>query len=144
MNVLSSKMIGKYNYPKVKEYVEDELFNITFLGTKLMCLLPPDAGRQICTSEKVDSSHALGSKQEKYVEKKDYLEREIEKEKALHQESFELMTDEEITIFEETFIYQLSDLQIEDKYTWSNTKINRLRKSFMIKFALSKGMDFEK
>ena len=137
-------MISKYNYSKVKEFVEDELFNIKFLGTKLMCLLPPDAGRQMSSKDKVDVSFPNGSKQEKYVEKKDYLEREIEKEKLLHKDSLDLMTEEEIIIFEETFIYQLSDFQIEDKYLWSNTKINRLRKSFMIKYALSKGMDFEK
>ena len=144
MNVLSNKIINKYNYSKVKDYVEDELFNIKFLGTKLMCLLPPDAGRQMINIDKVDSSHSNTSKLEKYVEKKDYLEREIEKEKLLHKESFDLMTEDEIIIFEEMFIYQNTDLQISEKYDWSNTKINRLKKSFMIKFALSKGMDFEK
>ena len=144
MNVLSNKIINKYNYSKVKDYVEDELFNIKFLGTKLMCLLPPDAGRQMINIDKVDSSHSNTSKLEKYVEKKDYLEREIEKEKTLHKESFDLMTEDEIIIFEEMFIYQNTDLQISEKYDWSNTKINRLKKSFMIKFALSKGMDFEK
>ena len=144
MNVLSYKIINKYNYHKAKEFVDDELFNIKFLGTKLMCLLPPNAGRRISELDKVDGSRILSSKQEQYVEKKDYLEREIEKEKLLHEESFKLMTEEEITIFEESYIYQLSDLDISEKYIISTTKINHLRKSFIIKFALSKGMDFEK
>ena len=144
MNVLSKKIISKYNYSKTKEYVEDELFTIKHLGTKLMCLLPPDAGRNISTSDRVDSNYSLGSKQERYVEKKDQLERELEKEKHKYNESFKLMTEDELIIFEEMFIYQLSDIDIEDKYGWSNTKINHLRKSFMIKFALSKGMYFEK
>ena len=56
MEVLSVKMIGKYDYIKTKNYVEEELFNLKILGTRLMCLLPPDAGRQINLLDKVSEN----------------------------------------------------------------------------------------
>ena len=43
----------------------------------------------------------------------------------------------------EDFIYQNNIVQIEEKYGWSIDKIKHLRKSYMIKFALSKGEYFE-
>ena len=42
----------------------------------------------------------------------------------------------------EEFIYQNNIVQIEEKYGWSIDKIKHLRKSYMIKFALSKGEYF--
>ena len=52
MKMLSLKMIKNYDYKKTKEYVEDELYNLKILGTRLMCILPPDAGRQINNNER--------------------------------------------------------------------------------------------
>ncbi len=143
MEVLSVKMIGKYDYIKTKNYVEEELFNLKILGTRLMCLLPPDAGRQINLLDKVSASYGKSSKQEKFVEKKDYIEREIEKELEKHGDSLALLTDEETVLLKEEFIYQNNIVQIEEKYGWSIDKIKHLRKSYMIKFALSKGEYFE-
>lgn len=108
-----------------------------------MCLLPPDAGRQINLLDKVSVSYGKSSKQEKFVEKKDYIEREIEKELEKHDDSLALLTDEETVLLKEEFIYQNNIVQIEEKYGWSIDKIKHLRKSYMIKFALSKGEYFE-
>jgi len=144
MKMLSIKMIKKYDYKKTKEYVEDELYNLKILGTRLMCLLPPDAGRQISNNERVDGSITNGSKQEKYIEKKDYIEREIKKEFEKHKNSFDLFVEDEMVVFKEEFIYQNSYEEIEEKYGWSLEKIKHIKKSYMIKFALSKGVYYEK
>ena len=129
MKELSDKEIKRFNYTKVKEYVEDELSYLTHLGTKLFCLLPPGAGRQISFLEKVDGTIQNGSRQEKYVEKKDYLERQIK---------------EELMVFEELYIFQTTVENLEEKTGWSKNKVVHIKKSFMIKFSLSMGMDFEK
>ena len=144
MKELSDKEIKRFNYTKVKEYVEDELSYLTHLGTKLFCLLPPGAGRQISFLEKVDGTIQNGSRQEKYVEKKDYLENEIQKELEKHSSSLGLLTKDEKKLFEEMYINQNCDYDIEEKLVWSHSKVLHLRKSFIIKIALSMGMDFEK
>ena len=144
MKMLSLKMIKNYDYKKTKEYVEDELYNLKILGTRLMCILPPDAGRRINNNERVDGSIINGSKQEKYVEKKDYIEREIQKELDKHKNSFDLFIEDEMVVFKEEFIYQNSYEEIEEKYGWSIEKIKHIKKSYMIKFALSKGVYYEK
>ena len=41
-------------------------------------------------------------------------------------------------------VIKVNELDIQEKLGWSYNKISRLRKSFIIKLALSKGMDFEK
>ena len=109
-----------------------------------MCLLPPNAGRQISLLDKVDGTLQNGSKQEKYVEKKDYLEKEIQKELEKHSSSLGLLTKDEKKLFEEMYINQNCDYDIEEKLVWSHSKVLHLRKSFIIKIALSMGMDFEK
>lgn len=144
MQTLSIKMIKKYDYIKVREYVEDELYNLKILGTRLMCLLPPDAGRHINTLDKVDGSYSHESKLEKYVEKKEYIEKELEKEMIKHSDSFAIMNNEEITVLKEEFIYQNTMSDMEEKYGWSLEKIKHLKKSYMIKYALSNGKYFEK
>ena len=109
-----------------------------------MCILPPDAGRQINNNERVDGSIINGSKQEKYLEKKDYIEREIQKELDKHKNSLDLFVEDEMVVFKEEFIYQNSYEEIEEKYGWSLEKIKHIKKSYMIKFALSKGVYYEK
>ena len=84
---LSEKEIKRYNYHKTKEYVDNLLLNLRHLGTKLTCLLPPGSGRQINFLDKVQESRTTGSKIEKYIEKKDLLEREINKELKKHEKS---------------------------------------------------------
>ena len=144
MNMLSIKIIKGYDYKKAKKFVEDELYYIKILGTKLTCLLPPNAGRTINSSEKVDGSIINGSKQEKYIEKKDSIERALHDEIEKYQDVFDLMTDDEMTIFEEEYINQSTSFEIEEKYKWSTLKVNHIKKSFVIKFALAKGQDIEK
>ena len=144
MKMLSLKMIRNYDYRKTKEFVEDELYNLKILGTRLMCILPPDAGRNISNNDKVDGSFTNGSKTERYIEKKDSIEREINKELDKHKDSLDLFVEDEMVIFKEEFIYQSSYEEIEDKYGWSLEKIKHIKKSYMIKYALSKGMYFEK
>ena len=144
MQELSNKVIQKYNYTKAKEFVDNELFRLKHLGIKLMCLIPPNAGRQISLLDKVDGTLQNGSKQEKYVEKKDYLEKEIQKELEKHSSSLGLLTKDEKKLFEEMYINQNCDYDIEEKLVWSHSKVLHLRKSFIIKIALSMGMDFEK
>lgn len=144
MKELSDKEIKRYNYTKVKEYVEDELSYLTHLGTKLFCLLPPGAGRQMSFLEKVDGTVQTGSKQEKYVEKKDYLERAIKSELKRFEEHFKIMTKGELKVFEELYIFQNTVEGLEEKTGWSKNKIVHIKKSFMIKLTLSMGMDFEK
>ena len=144
MKELSDKEIKRFNYTKVKEYIEDELSYLTHLGTKLFCLLPPGAGRQISFLEKVDGTVQNGSRQEKYVEKKDYLERQIKEEKKKYEENFKIMTKEELMVFEELYIFQTTVENLEEKTGWSKNKVVHIKKSFMIKFSLSMGMDFEK
>ena len=144
MQTLSLKMIKKYDYRKTRDFVEDELFNLKVLGTRLMCLLPPDAGRTIITNDKVDCSPSNSSKQESYVIKKEYIEKEIDKEMNNHKESFLIMNNEEMTILKEEFIYQNTLSDIEEKYGWSLEKIKHIKKSYIIKYALSKGKYFEK
>ena len=143
METLSVKMIKKYDYIKAKNYVEDELYNLKILGTRLMCLLPPDAGRQINLLDKVCESRSRGSKQEKYVEKLDYLEREIDNEFKKHEDSIALLNEEEIVLLKEDFIYQSKGIDIWEKYGWTVDKVKHLRKSYIIKIALSKGQYFE-
>lgn len=144
MKELALKEIKRYNYSKVKDYVEDELAYLSHLGTKLSCLLPPDAGRQMSFIERVDGTRPNGSKQEKYVEKKELLEQEIKKEINRLDNNLKLMTKDELLIFEEVYIYQTTDDTLEERYCWSRNKILHMKKSFAIKFALSMGMDFEK
>lgn len=144
MKTLSEKIISRYNYSKIRDYVENDLFRLIELGIKLTCLLPPGAERRIFLLENVNESKSSESKQEKYIEKKDYIEREIKKEMEKNKDSFNLMTEEEMIIFEEIFIYQNTEQGIEEKYCWSKNKIIHLKKSFLIKYALSKGQDFEK
>lgn len=144
MKELSLKEIRRYNYSKVKDYVEDELAYLSHLGTKLSCLLPPDAGRQMSFMERVDGIKTIGSKQEKYVEKKDILEQEIKKELNRLEDNLKLMTKDELLVFEEVYIYQSTDETLEERYCWSRNKILHMKKSFSIKLALSMGMDFEK
>ena len=100
MKELSDKEIKRYNYTKVKEYVEDELSYLTHLGTKLFCLLPPGAGRQMSFLEKVDGTKQNGSRQEKYIEKKDHLERAIKSELKRFEDYFKIMTKGELKVFE--------------------------------------------
>ena len=45
---------------------------------------------------------------------------------------------------EELYIYQNTEFDISEKYGWSRSKVVHLKKSFIIKIALSKGMDYEK
>ena len=143
MKELLNKEIKRYNYNKTKDFVEDELSYLSHLGTKLFCLLPPGAGRTISFLEKVDGTKPNGSAQEKYVEKKDYLERELKKEIEKYEDNLRLMTEDEKLIFEEMFIYQTTDFDIEEKTGWSKKRILHVKKSFVIKFALSMGVDFE-
>lgn len=140
---LSNKEIKRYNYIKTKEYVDDILFDLKHLGTKLMCLTPPDSGRHVSFLDKVQESKTKGSKIEKYIEKKDYIEREIKKELSKIEDSILLMTPNEKLLFEEVYIYQNTDFDIEEKLGWSHKKVLHIKKSFVIKIALSRGKDFE-
>ena len=144
MNMLSLKIIRGYDYIKAKRFVEDELYGVKILGTKLTCLLPPTAGRQISLLDKVDTSMTNGSKQEKYVEKKDLIEKRLKEEINKHQDVLDLMTEEEMIIFEEEYINQITGFEIEEKYKWSTLKVNHIKKSFIIKFALARGQDIKK
>ena len=47
-------------------------------------------------------------------------------------------------IFEEEYINQITGFEIEEKYKWSTLKVNHIKKSFIIKFALARGQDIEK
>ena len=144
MNTLSLKILRGYDYIKAKRFVEDELYGVKILGTKFTCLLPPTAGRQISLLDKVDTSITNGSKQEKYVEKKDLIEKRLKEEISKHQDVLDLMTEEEMIIFEEEYINQITGFEIEEKYKWSTLKVNHIKKSFIIKFALARGQDIEK
>ena len=143
MKELSNKEIKRYNYTKVKDYVENEFAYLSHLGTKLYCLLPPDAGRQISFLDKVDGTITSGSKTERYIEKKDLLERKIKEELDKYEYNFKLMTKDELLIFEEFYIHQSTEEGLEEKLGWSKNKIVHMKKSFMIKFTLSMGIDFE-
>jgi len=144
MQELSSKIIRKYNYVKTKDFVEDLLFDLKHLGLKLTCLLPPNAGRQISFMEKVYESKGNSSKQERYLEKKEQIEYEIKKELEKLEDSISLLSENERIVFEETFIYQNMDSDVEDKYGWSHVKTVHIKKSMIIKIALSKGAYYEK
>ena len=144
MQELSNKIIRKYNYIKAKEFVDDLLFDLKHLGIKLMCLLPPDAGRKIDFLDKVNESRSNSSKQERYVEKKELIEQAIEKELERIEDSISKLSIDEKLIFEEMYIYQNTDYEIEEKLGWSHNKINHIKKSMIIKIALSKGEDYEK
>ena len=144
MQELSNKIIRKYNYIKAKEFVDDLLFDLKHLGIKLMCLLPPDAGRKIDLLDKVNESRSNSSKQERYVEKKELIEQAIEKELERIEDSISKLSIDEKLIFEEMYIYQNTDYEIEEKLGWSHNKINHIKKSMIIKIALSKGEYYEK
>ncbi len=144
MQELSNKIIRKYNYIKAKEFVDDLLFDLKHLGIKLMCLLPPDAGRKIDFLDKVNESRSNSSKQERYVEKKELIEQAIEKELERIEDSISKLSIDEKLIFEEMYIYQNTDYEIEEKLGWSHNKINHIKKSMIIKIALSKGEYYEK
>lgn len=144
MQELSVKEIKRYNYSKAKEYVDELLFDLKHISTKLVCLLPPGYTHQLSFVDKVQESHTNNSKIELYIENKDYYERQIKKELEKLKNNIEVLTENEKTIFEETYIFQNTDIDVQEKLGWSYNKINRLRKSFIIKLALSKGMDFEK
>ena len=144
MQELSNKIIRKYNYIKAKEFVDDLLFDLKHLGIKLMCLLPPDAGRKIDFLDKVNESRSNSSKQERYVEKKELIEQAIEKELERIEDSISKLSLDEKLIFEEMYIYQNTDYEIEEKLGWSHNKINHIKKSMIIKIALSKGEYYEK
>ena len=72
-----------------------------------------------------------------------YNKREIKKEIEKYEDNLRLMTEDEKLIFEEMFIYQTTDFDIEEKTGWSKKRILHVKKSFVIKFALSMGVDFE-
>ena len=144
MKELSDKEIKMYNYIKVKDFVDNELSYLSHLGTKLFCLLPPGASRKISFMEKVDCSPSNSSSQERFVEKKDELERKIKNELNKYNDNFRIMTKDELIAFEELYIYQATEENIEEKTGWSRNKLVHMKKSFMIKFALSMGADFEK
>ena len=144
MQELSNKIIRKYNYIKAKEFVDDLLFDLKHLGVKLMCLLPPDAGRKIDFLDKVNESRSNSSKQERYVEKKEIIEQNIKKELEKIADSLSKLSIDEKLVFEELYIYQNTDYDIEEKLGWSHNKINHIKKSMIIKIALSKGEDYEK
>ena len=144
MQELSNKIIRKYNYIKAKEFVDDLLFDLKHLSVKLMCLLPPDAGRKIDFMERVNESRSNSSKQERYVEKKELIEQAIEKELERIEDSISKLSIDEKLIFEEMYIYQNTDYEIEEKLGWSHNKINHIKKSMIIKIALSKGEYYEK
>ena len=79
MKELSNKEIKRYNYTKVKDYVENEFAYLSHLGTKLYCLLPPDAGRQISFLDKVDGTITSGSKTDDILKRKIYLKEKLKK-----------------------------------------------------------------
>lgn len=144
MQELSNKIIRKYNYTKAKVFVDDLLFDLKHLGVKLTCLLPPDAGRTISFLDKVCESRSNSSKQEIYVEKKEIIEQDIKKELDKIEDSLSKLSIDEKLMFEEMYIYQNTDYDIEEKLGWSHNKINHIKKSMIIKIALSKGEDYEK
>lgn len=143
MQELSLKEIKRYNYAKTKEYVDDELFELKHLGTKLVCLLPPGLSRNISFVDKVQESHTNQSNVETYIEKKDYLERKIKDELKNFEDSLKIMSIDEKIVFEASYIFQNTDMEIMERYDWSRNKLLHVRKSFIIKFSLSKGKDFE-
>lgn len=144
MKELTLKEINRFNYVKTRKYVDKELSYLSHLGMKLTCLLPPDAGRQLSFTDKVNLSLPNSSKQEKYVEKKDYLEYQIKTEINKIKDILLKMSKDELFIFEKIYIYQNTEDDIMEENNWSESKLIRIKKSFIIKFALSKGIDFEK
>ena len=78
------------------------------------------------------------------LKKKEHIEKELEKEMNKHKDSFAILNNEEMIVLKEEFIYQNSLSDIEEKYGWSGAKIKHLKKSYMIKYALSNGKYFEK
>ena len=53
------------------------------------------------------------------------------------------MTNNEKLLFEEIYIYQNKDFDIEEKLGWSKNKMLHIKKSLIIKISLSNGKDFE-
>ena len=144
MQEISVKEIKRYDFIRTKKYVDDLLFNLKHYSMKLLCLLPPGANVKVDLIDKVQESRTNTSKIEKYIEKKDYLEPMIKEELNKISNSIKLMTENEKTMFEELYIYQNTEFDISEKYGWSRSKVVHLKKSFIIKIALSKGMDYEK
>lgn len=144
MKELTLREINRFDYQKTRKFVDKELAYLSHLGTKLTCLLPPNAGRQLSFTDKVSLSFSNSSKQEKYVEKKDYIEYQIKTEIDKIKDSLLKMSKDELFIFEKIYIYQNTETDIMDETSWSQSKLIRIKKSFIIKFALSKGIDFEK
>ena len=136
MKLLSLKELDMFDYVKTRENVEDYLSELNIIKFKYRNVLPPSLALNLFDI-KVQSSGIPKSQIEIYVEKKDEFERQYASKLKEIEEVLEDLSYQEKLFFKDHFIHGVVLEVFETKFHCGERKVEHIKESSVIKFALA-------
>ncbi len=139
MKLLNAEVINKYNYIKTSTNVREYMSNFENDYYRYVSILPPSITSHL-SDIKVQTSSNNTSAIESYVIKKTEKEEEFLKSLNIILKIIDTFNDEEQRFFKGVFFLGNSESVIIEELQCAEKRLNHIKKSCMIKFALVLGL----
>ena len=136
MKLLSLKELEMFDYVKTRENVENYIKDLNIIQYKYRNVLPPSLAMNLFDI-KVQSSGVPKSSIESYIEKKDEFEREYQAKLKEIDSILESMSLQEQRFFKDHFIHGVKIVLFEKQFRCGPDKIEHIKESSVVKFALA-------
>ena len=136
MKLLSLKELEMFDYVKTRKNIEEYLENINIMKYKYQNVLPPSIASKLFDI-RVDASKLEQSAIESYIIKKDEFERKYKSKLLLIELTLSNLSRLEELFFKDHFIHGFPLYTFEKQFNCGPDKVEHIKKSSVIKFALA-------